>query len=132
MNRPMEAQIEEAEQQLRKAMLHSDVPALDGLLASDLIFTNHLGHVLGKEDDLAAHRSGVVKIEALEPSEMQIRLRGDVAIVSVRVRLEGTWNGNPASGNFRFTRVWSHSPSGAWQVIAAHSGLIAPAPPAGD
>jgi hypothetical protein len=41
-------------------MLRSDVVVLDELLAPELIFTNHLGRVLGKEDDLAAHRSGVL------------------------------------------------------------------------
>lgn len=110
MNRTMEAQIEEAEQQLRIAMLNSDVAVLDRLLASDLIFTNHLGHVLGKVDDLAAHRSGALKIAALEPSDLQIRFRGEVAIVTVRVQLCGTYLENPASGDFRFTRVWVRSP----------------------
>jgi hypothetical protein len=49
-----DAQIVEVENQLRTAMLGSDVTALDDLLAPDLIFTNHLGQLLGKDDDLAA------------------------------------------------------------------------------
>ena len=124
MNQTMEAQIAEAEHQLRNAMLHSDLVALDRLLSSELIFTNHLGQVLGKEDDLGAHRSGALRIEKLEPSELQIRPGGPIAIVSVRVQLSGTYNNHPAGGDFRFTRVWQRSPEGKWQVIAAHSGLI--------
>jgi len=33
-------------------MLKSDVNTLDELLSSDLVFTNHLGHLMTKQDDL--------------------------------------------------------------------------------
>jgi ketosteroid isomerase-like protein len=125
MDRPVEAQIGEAEDRLMQAMLHSDVGALEGLLAQDLIFTNHLGQLVGKDDDLAAHRSGVLKIHELSPSEQRIQARDETAIVSVRVQLNGTYSGIPANGDFRFTRVWELSRDNKWQVIAAHSCMIA-------
>ena len=125
MNRTVETQIVGAEERLRTAMLSSDVSALDELLASELIFTNHLGQLLGKENDLAAYRSGMLKVKELKPSEQHIRLTGDVAIVSVRMQLSGTYDGNPANGDFRFTRVWALSPNKAWHVVAAHAGLVA-------
>jgi ketosteroid isomerase-like protein len=125
MKRKAEIQIEDAEDRLRTAMLNSDVSALDELLAPDLIFTNHLGQLLGKENDLAAHRSGLLRVEELKPSERHIRLIGDVAIVSVRMRLSGTYDGNPANGDFRFTRVWALTPDKSWRVVAAHSGTVA-------
>ena len=125
MNRTVETQIVDAEERLRTAMLSSDVSALDELLASELIFTNHLGQLLGKENDLAAYRSGMLKVKELKPSEQHIRLTGDVAIVSVRMQLSGTYDDNPANGDFRFTRVWARSPDKAWHVVAAHAGLVA-------
>ena len=125
MNRSAEAQIVDAEERLRTAMLRSDVSALDELLAPELIFTNHLGQLLGKETDLAAHRSGTLKVKELKPSEQQVRLYGDVAIVSVRMQLTGTYDGNPANGDFRFTRIWALSPRKAWHVVAAHAGIAA-------
>ena len=125
MNRSMEAQIVDAEERLRMAMLHSDVSALDELLAPELIFTNHLGHLLGKENDLAAYRSGMLKVKELKPSEQHLRLNGDVAIVSVRMQLSGTYDGNPADGDFRFTRVWALSSDKTWHVVAAHAGIVA-------
>ena len=125
MNRTVEAQIVNAEDRLRTAMLSSDVSALDELLAPDLIFTNHLGQLLGKEDDLAAHRSGMLKVKELTPSEQHVRPNGDVVIVSVRMQLSGMYDGNPASGDFRFTRVWALSPNKTWHVVAAHSSIVA-------
>jgi ketosteroid isomerase-like protein len=120
----LQAQIAEVEDRLRTAMLGSDIAALDELLASDLIFTNHLGQLLGKEDDLAGYRSGALKIAGLEPSEQHVRALGDVAVVSVRMRLTGSYEGAPANGDFRFTRVWARSQEERWQVVAAHAGLI--------
>ena len=47
----IKGQIVDAENQLRTAMLRSDVSALDRLLVPELIFANHLGQLLGKEKD---------------------------------------------------------------------------------
>ncbi|MBB5340531.1 nuclear transport factor 2 family protein [Tunturiibacter gelidoferens] len=120
----IEAQILDAEDRLRIAMLCADVVVLSELLAPELIFTNHLGQLQGRESDLAAYRSGVLKIEQLVPSEQHILVAHEVGIVSVRVQLTGTYNGTPANGSFRFTRVWSLSPDRSWHVVAAHSGLV--------
>jgi ketosteroid isomerase-like protein len=125
MHSPLQEQIVQVEDRLRTAMLNSDVTALNELLAPDLIFTNHLGQLLGKDDELAAYRSGVLKVLSLEPSERQVRALGDVAVVSVRMQLIGTYEGAPANGDFRFTRVWARSQQETWQIVAAHAGLIA-------
>jgi hypothetical protein len=124
LNKPLETQILKAEERLRIAMLGSDVETLNKLLAPELIFTNHLGQVLSKQDDLAAHQSGTIKINELTPSEQNIRLCGDVAIVSVRMSLSGSYAGIPSNGDFRFTRIWILSSSNTWQVLAAHSSLV--------
>lgn len=125
MYKTVETQIIEAEEQLRFAMLTSDVSVLDELLAPELIFTNHLGQLLGKKDDLEAYMSGLLKVEKLTPSERQIQLYEKVAIVSVRMCLSGTYDGNPANGDFRFTRVWADSTArNSWHIVAAHATRV--------
>lgn len=126
MDKDLEAQVADAEEKLRSAMLASDVAALDALLAPNLIFTNHLGQRLSKEDDLSAHQSGALSISALEASDRLITtVGGNVAIVSVAVRLSGNYGGQPTGGNFRFTRVWARTEDNTWRVVAAHAGIIA-------
>lgn len=125
MRNPFKKQIVEFEERLRLAMLQSDVNALDELLAPELIFTNHLGQRLTKKDDLAAHQSGTLEIEVLEPSEQHIQMIGDnVAIVSARVHLSGSYAGARSEADFRFTRIWVLSSAGAWRVVAAHSSIV--------
>jgi len=124
MSDTIEGHIVEAEGRLRQAMLASDVGALDELLATELVFTNHLGQVLGKQDDLGAHRSGLVRISELTPSERTIQVYGDVAVVAVSVHLAGSYAGTPSEADFRFTRVWARSSGGTWQVVAGHASAV--------
>ncbi|MEO0687582.1 MAG: nuclear transport factor 2 family protein, partial [Cyanobacteria bacterium J06649_11] len=96
---PTEAEIIEVEELLRLAMLDSDVNALDELLAPELVFTNHLGQVLGKQDDLTAHQSGKFKIEVLTPSERRIEAVENIAIVTVKVHLIGSYEDTDFDNN---------------------------------
>jgi ketosteroid isomerase-like protein len=124
MTRNVESEIINAEERLRQAMLVSDVSVLNELLAPEIIITSHLGELLGKQDDLAAHASGLIKIRELNPSEQHIKIYGEIAIASVRMQLLGSYDGKPANGDFRFTRVWAVSESGTWHIVAAHIGMV--------
>ena len=124
MENRREVQILEAEELLCKAMLESDTVTLDKLLSSNLIFTNHLGQVLGKKDDLDAHKSGLLHISNISVDDQQIKLQMDTAVVFAKVTICGNYDGNPANGTFRFTRVWQNTEGNHWEVIAAHSSVI--------
>ncbi len=58
--------IEPSEAALRAAMLANDVEALEALLDDDLVFTVPTGQVISKEDDLAAHRENLLRLDTLE------------------------------------------------------------------
>ena len=115
------------EERLRLAMLNSDVAELDELLSPDLLFTNHLGMLVSKEDDLHAHASKAFVFQALDLSESKILTQQNSAVVSVKADIQGLYDGQPANGCFRFTRFWSND-SGKWKVVAGHSSVIVPAP----
>ncbi|NOX92887.1 MAG: nuclear transport factor 2 family protein [Gammaproteobacteria bacterium] len=124
MNQSIELQIEECENRLKQAMLHSDVSVLDELLASDLIFTNHLGQLMTRQDDLAAHESGTVKITEITLSDQKVKIYGGVVIVSVQAHISGSFAEEKSESDFRFTRVWSKASSEAWQIVAGHSSIV--------
>lgn len=124
LDKAAEQHITAAEERLRLAMLASDVGELDELISADLIFTNHMGQVFGKQDDLALHRSGVLKFRSLEPSERQVKIMGKMAVVSVRMKLSGAHADSPFEGDLRYTRIWRLSESGAWQIVAGHISAV--------
>ena len=112
------------EEQLKAAMLKSDVSVLNHLLADDLIFTSHLGQIMSKQDDLEAHKSGFVKINSIVQSEQHIKMKNDFAIVSVLSLIQGEFGGEQSEAALRFTRIWKKSKNDNWQVIAAHSSVV--------
>ena len=111
------------ERALRAAQLTSDVTALERLVDDSLIFTGPDGAIYGKQDDLDAHRRGLVRITRLDPSEERMQRHGTVAIVSVRMEMSGTFHGAPFAGPFRYTRVWREQPEG-WRIIAGHVSAV--------
>ncbi|MDH5444248.1 MAG: nuclear transport factor 2 family protein [Gammaproteobacteria bacterium] len=124
MNKIDNKEIEEVEENLRQAMMASDISMLDKLISPCLIFTNHLGHVMSKDDDLNGHKSGDFLIEDIVLSDSTCFIHGDTAVVATRADITGSYKGSPANGNFRFTRVWQKHDN-QLQVIAGHSCIIA-------
>ncbi|GGD93146.1 nuclear transport factor 2 family protein [Caballeronia grimmiae] len=115
--------IRELEEQLRQAMLSSDVKALDALLADDLSFVDATGKVWTKADDLNGHRYGMQRIDRLDVEEQSIRVYGAFAVTVTRVALSGTFAGAPFAGSLRYTRTWGET-AGGWRVAAAQCGLV--------
>lgn len=113
-------QIQLLEERLIEAMKSSDVATLDRLISDELIFTSHNGQFFTKEADLAAHRSGDIKIFDITLGEMYMKQFDDVVIVSVRKEISGSFFGAVEVGIFRFTRVWKKY-ADDWKVIAGHS-----------
>jgi len=124
MNFRLQSRIIELEERLRLAMLHSQVNVLDELIAPELIFTNHLGQRISKQDDLASHQSGALQLKSLTPSEQHIQIHDEFAVVSVLMHLSGTYERAPIDFSIRYTRIWATASSGAMQIVAGHASAI--------
>ena len=111
--------VEQLEERLRQAMLASDVAELDRLLSERLMFVTPDGATLGKEGDLGAHRSGLIRISALTPIECHIEHFGMTAVVNVEMEMAGSFAGESFAGRFRYTRVWHHD-GAQMKVVAGH------------
>jgi ketosteroid isomerase-like protein len=118
--------IENLEEQLRQAMLTSDVAVLDELIADDLVWTTHTGFVSNKQHDLDAHRSGIFRFTKLEISDRQIHpYSNDCIVVTLKVEATGTLSGQAFSEAYRFTRVWVQRQN-RWQIVAGHVSQLFP------
>ena len=111
--------IKQLEEELRQAMLSSNVEKLDTLIADSLVFTIPDGKVINKKCDLEIHRSGKQKLSKLKPSEQCINLYENIAVVTVKMDLEGEYEGSSISGKYCYTRIWSNNKN-RWQLIAGH------------
>jgi hypothetical protein len=120
---PSEASLHACEMALRRAQLTGDVGELDRLVDDELVFTGPNGAVYGKQDDMDGHRRGIIRITRLEPSEERIQHFGNIAVVSVRMEMSGTFEGAPFAGPFRYTRVW-RADGDSWRIVAGHVSAV--------
>lgn len=118
------AEIQKCEEQLKEAMLQSNISVLDTLLADDLIFINHLGQIMTKHDDIEAHKSKSYIINEITLSEQKIKIFENIAIVTVKAHIIGRYNGKESMNDFRFTRVWKKTSNNKWKITAGHSSML--------
>ena len=117
--------VKEREEELRLAMLAGDADALSDLINDDLAFTDPSGNVLTKADDLAAHRTGALKVERLELFDSKLHSVGSMVLVTTKAKLEGRFQKTAFSGVFAYTRLWSLS-NGRWRIGVGHASMIGP------
>ncbi|MEC4775403.1 nuclear transport factor 2 family protein [Burkholderia cenocepacia] len=115
--------IEPSETTLRAAMLANDVEALDALLDDDLVFTVPTGQVISKEDDLAAHRAKLLRLDTLDVIEMRASAVDEMILTTTRAALAGRFDGAAFTGTFAYTRLWRRS-GAHWRVVAGHASQV--------
>ncbi|WP_201317490.1 MULTISPECIES: nuclear transport factor 2 family protein [unclassified Burkholderia] len=104
-------------------MLANDVEALDALLDDDLVFTVPTGQVISKEDDLAAHRVKLLRLDTLDVIEMRASAVDEMILTTTRAALAGRFDGAAFTGTFAYTRLWRRS-GAHWRVVAGHASQV--------
>lgn len=133
--RDARAQIESLEEQWRQAALADDSEKMDRLLSDDFLGITANGQVVTKAQQLDRMRTHAFTITRLDVSDMKIKLIGQhVAIVTSLAQIEGSSDGRPLHGSFRYTRVYQRLPNATWKITSfeathIHEHLAAPAMP---
>ena len=94
------------ETKLHSAIKNSDITALDELLHDDLLFILPSGQVITKEIDLNTYRDGALKVDELLPEIENLKIIGDMAVITLTVKLNGKFNDVSFEGSFRYIRFW--------------------------
>ena len=114
--RDVKRQIEQLEAQWRTAQLAGDIATMDHMMADDYVGITMSGQVTTKVQQLARLRDHTLVLTRLDVQEMKVKLMGQVAIVTVRVRAVGTSDVRPINGEYRYTRIYHQLPSGSWKI----------------
>ena len=111
-------QIEELEEQWRKALIADDVAMADELLAEDYVGISMTGQANTKSQQLERIRNRRLVITSMELSDSRVKIVGPIAIVTCLTRIEGTNEGNSMKGMYRYTRIYQKLPSGVWKTTS--------------
>jgi ketosteroid isomerase-like protein len=110
-------QIVDMERQAKEASLHRNADFSLRTLADDYVAITPLGQVTTKEETISARRSGQLRYESMNVTDMVVRLYGDTAVVTARADVKGHQLGEDFSGPYRYTRVWVRR-NGRWQTVS--------------
>lgn len=118
-------QLHQLEQRLIRAWVEKDRETVDEILADDWSVIDPSGRVLTKAQVMAeGFESETRNIESGTIDEVQVRLFGNIAVVTGRTAAAGTYQGHPFSVQLRFTDVCEKQ-GARWRVIASQGTLIA-------
>ena len=109
-------QISDLEEQWRDATLNSDITTMDRLLSDDYVGISWTGQVNTKTEQLDRIRKRTFIVTRMDLADVHVKLLGSVAIVTSRATLEGSNDGVPAAGTYRYTRVYQRLPGGVWKI----------------
>ena len=106
-----------------EAHLRCDAGALDRLWASDLVVTVPDMPVMDKGESLAFVRSGKMKFQRYQTSDLRMRVYGDAAIVTGQLERVRDSAKKEFEDDWRFTKVYVRR-NGRWQVVAWHGSHV--------
>ena len=111
------------EQNFNAALLSADWRAVERIYADDLVFTNADGSVTNKSDEVGAVKSGDIKFESIEMSDVKVQDLGDVAVLTGKLVERVRYKTTDLGGTYRFTDVWAKR-NGLWQIVAGHESRV--------
>jgi len=103
--------------------LEPDVAGLDKLLVDDWLLTHSDGRVQTKVEYLEELKTRSRANQAIRNEDVRTRIYAGTGVVTGTSVQSGVNNGQPFSGRFRFTRVWTRR-DGSWRMVASHSSRI--------
>jgi ketosteroid isomerase-like protein len=116
-------------QQMARALRENDADGIARLLSDDwAVISGRGGLGEGKSIFPDGIRSGGLTRTVFEISEPRVRLYGDVALVTSKVRTAGTFGGKPFDVRERETDVL-HWEGGGWKIVLTHETPEAPPTP---
>jgi ketosteroid isomerase-like protein len=118
-----EREIVRLEQAWRDARVAGDTAFLESFYAKELRIQGANGAVIGRDQDIAGFASGAIRPEFIRAEEMHVALYGDVAVVTGRDHLKGTYGGTQSEGCVRFMHIFAHR-DGRWQLVASQGTWV--------
>lgn len=111
------------EERLRLAMMNSDLEESDKLFSDSLIFVNHFGQIISKNDDLSAHKQGLFKLTNINISKQNIRVIDDVAVVISDAEVDVIVNNEKMTDHLIYTRIWQRF-NDEWKLVGGQATQV--------
>lgn len=122
---PTETALMQMERDWAQALVKADMATLDRIIAHDWVLVSPEGQKQSRMAAMDEMRSGTMKFTSMTPSDLDVRVFGDTAVVTGRTMDKGTYKGQDVSGEYRFTDVFVKR-DGRWQAVSSHVSRVVP------
>ncbi|HKQ60271.1 MAG TPA: nuclear transport factor 2 family protein [Candidatus Polarisedimenticolaceae bacterium] len=106
------------------AHVRGDAEVLDRLWADDIVITVPGMPVMTKAGVIGIFRTGRMKFQRYETSDLRVKVYGEAAVVTGRLQRTRTMEDRAVNDDWRFTKVYVRA-DGRWQVVAWHASPAA-------
>ncbi|HZQ22215.1 MAG TPA: nuclear transport factor 2 family protein [Terriglobales bacterium] len=107
------------------AVKKNDAATMGRILADDFVLVTGSGKTYTKADLLEEARSGRIAYENQEDTNQIVRVWGDTAVVTAKLREKGTENGKTFDYTVWFSDTYVRTPAG-WRYVFGQSSLPLP------
>ncbi len=105
---------------LRNALLIKDSVSLSNILSSDVTYGHSNGLVQTKAQLIRSVMSGDQTYKSITPSDMNIRIYDNTAVVTMKSDVNMIFQGKPLDLSMRITFVWIKK-NAEWKLVARQS-----------
>ena len=105
-----------------ESYINRDMAALDRIMADDYTFTDPLGGVTDKRQNLDYIRTGHFVIEDTHSRDIRVRIYGDTAVITALSNFRASYKGVKVQGHYQYTDVLVRR-GGCWYAVASQATL---------
>jgi ketosteroid isomerase-like protein len=108
-----------------KAIVRKDRAAIEDNMAADFRQVDGNGNVETKASFVEGVMEAALTIDPETVEDFEIRLHGDVALLSGRTRMTGRYEGKPFNTHYRYIDIYARR-DGVWRIISVQISKIPP------
>lgn len=118
-------QIAALDTQYQAAVKVNDAATMDRHLADDFVLVTGSGKIYTKADLLKDARGGQTHYDHNEDTDQTVRVWGNTAVITAKLREAGASNGKPFDATLWFSDTYVRTPAG-WKYVFGQSSLPLP------
>lgn len=100
-----------------KAIVRKDRAAIEANMADDFRQIDSAGNVETKASFVDGLMSDKLEIDPYTVEEFDVRLYGDVALLSGRTNMTGRYEGEPFTSHYRYIDIYARKDA-AWKIVS--------------
>jgi ketosteroid isomerase-like protein len=121
-----EKQVAMVSQQWREAIIKGDTKAKDAILSDDSVSIDPYGKFVSKQDTKNDKDNSFV-FEAMDASEVKVRVYGDAAVVTNRIHVKWKNKDEKGDNHVRVSEFYAKQ-GGKWRLVSSQVTFIAEPP----